>query len=76
MSQESYVCCTTLMYKVQNRCFPYKIDFFYFKTSIITHDIDITEQNFNVSTPTFALLFGRRFLALTKAQFGKVPATR
>lgn len=50
MSQESYVCCTTMMYDVQNRCFPYKIDFFYFKTFIITHDIDVTEQNINVST--------------------------
>ena len=49
MSQESDVCCTTSMYDIQNRCIPDEIDLFYFKTSIITHNNKVIEQNINVS---------------------------
>ena len=49
MSQESDVCCTTLMYDIQNRCIPDEIDLFYFKTCIITHNNNVIEQNINVS---------------------------
>ena len=49
MSQESDVCCTTSMYDIQNRCIPDEIDLFYFKTCIITHKINVIEQNINVS---------------------------
>ena len=49
MSQESDVCCTTSMYDIQNRYIPKEIDLFYFKTCIITHYNDVSEQNINVS---------------------------
>ena len=42
MSQESDVCCTTSMYDIQNRCIPDEIDLFYFKTCIITHNINVS----------------------------------
>ena len=40
MSQESDVCCTTSMYDIQKT---------YFKTCIITHNNNVSEQNINVS---------------------------
>ena len=49
MSQESDVCCTTSMNDIQNRCIPDEIDLLYFKTCIITHNINVIEQNINVS---------------------------
>ena len=49
MSQESDVCCTTLMYGIQNRCILDEIDFFYFKTCVIMHNNNVIEQNINVS---------------------------
>ena len=49
MSQESDVCCTTSMYDIQNRSILGKIDLFYFKICIITHNNNVIEQNINVS---------------------------
>ena len=49
-SQERDVCHTTSMYDIQNRCIPHQIDLFYFKTCIITHNNNVTEQNINVSS--------------------------
>ena len=43
MSQESDVCCTTSMYDNQNRCILGKIDLFYFKICIITHNNNAIE---------------------------------
>ena len=51
MSQESDVCCTTLMYGIQNQCILDEIDFFYFKTCVIIHNNVSMFDIFSVKKP-------------------------